>query len=197
MGVLHFESYLPSELAKMPEREIRKEYSRLRSIARKRLQRLSEGGYEMTTAYRMNQNRYRTLKELNDSPKQLAERLSDLSRFISARSSTVTGQKGIEQDRITSLHEAGYTWINRKNIKAFGEFMNYVKALFPKHPSATPELADQLFSGYRILRKREFSPESMQKLFVQFVEKQTPDSYYLQPSFKDIPAGYRSKTPWG
>ena len=197
MGVLHFESYLPSELAKMPEREIRKEYSRLRSVAQKRLQRLSEGGYEMTTAYRMNQNRYRTLKELNDSPKQLAERLSDLSRFISARSSTVTGQKGIETERLQSLHASGYEWVNKSNLREFGQFMNYMKSLFPRHPSASAEQAAQLFNGYRALRQQAISPEQMQERFMAFIERETPDRYYLQPSFKDIPAGYKSKTPWG
>lgn len=197
MGVLHFESYLPSDLAKMPEREIRKEYSRLRSVAQKRLQRLSEGGYEMTTAYKMNARKFRKLSELGDNPKQLAERLSDLSRFISARSSTVTGQKGIETERLASLYESGYTWVNRSNLREFGQFMNYLKSLFPRHPSANAEQAAQLFSGYRALRQQAISPEQMQEQFMAFIERETPDSYLLQPTFKDVPAGYKAKTPWG
>lgn len=196
MAQLRFESYTPGALAKYDEKALRREYSRLRSVAQKSIQRLQQAGFTNTTAYKMNVNRYITLDKVK-SKKDLISRLSDVSRFVTSRAHTVSGTKAIQAERIESLHESGYTWINAKNIKAFGEFMNYLKMLFPKHPSADPQTASELFSGYRALRKRGFDPQKMQELFNEWLSKNSPDSYFLRPAFTDIPENLRVKTPWG
>lgn len=196
MANLRFESYLPTALEQLGEKELRKEYSRLRDIAQKRLQRLSEGGYETSVAYRMNRDRYKKLRDIR-STGELVERLSDLSRFIEARSSSVTGQKGIERDRLASLKESGYDFVNRQNLREFGEFMNYMKSLFPKHPSASAEVASALFAGYREKRAQAKTPQEMHDLFTAWLEKEKPDTYYLQPAFREVPTSKKYKTPWG
>lgn len=196
MAQLRFESYTPGALAKYDEKALRKEYSRLRSVAQKSIQRLQQAGFTSTTAYKMNVNRYITLDKVK-SKKDLISRLSDVSRFVTSRAHTVSGTKAIQRERISSLHSSGYTWVNSQNIKAFGEFMNYLKQLFPKHPSADPQTASTLFSGYRALRNRGLEPEQMQSLFTEWVQKNSPDSYFLRPAFTDIPESLRVPTPWG
>lgn len=196
MAQLRFDSYTPGALAKYDEKALRKEYSRLRSVAQKAIQRLQQAGFTNTTAYKLNVNRYITLDKVK-SKKDLISRLSDVSRFVTSRAHTVSGTKAIQKERITSLHASGYTWVNSQNIKAFGEFMNYLKQLFPKHPSADPQTASTLFSGYRALRNRGLEPEQMQSLFTAWVQKNSPDSYFLRPAFTDIPENLRVKTPWG
>lgn len=194
-SVLRFDSYLPSELSKMDTRSLRKEYSRLRDIAHKRLARMGESEFKTSTAYQLNVNKYKKLKNIR-SEKELISRLSDLSRFVEARSSTVTGQKGIISDRLNTLHENGYNFVNRENLTEFGRFMNYIKALFPHHPSASAGDASTMFQGYRELRKSGIGGERMQELFMQFLEKQTPDSYLLRPAFAEVPSNAKYKTPW-
>lgn len=195
MAQLRFESYTPGALSRMSERELRREYSRLRSVAKKSLERLKAGGFEKTTAYKLNVNRYVTLANVRNK-KDLVNRLSDLSRFVSSRAHTVSGMKAIQAERIETLQGSGYTWVNKTNIAEFGNFMNYLKQLFPKHPSADPQTASTLFSGYRALRRQGLDPEQMQAMFTEWVQKNTPDSYLLRPAFTDIPAGLRVKTPW-
>lgn len=196
MAQLRFESYTPGALSHKSERELRKEYSRLRSVADKAIKRLRQAGFTNTTAYKMNVNRYIKLAEVK-SKKDLVSRLSDLSRFVSSRAHTVSGTKAIQKERISSLHASGYTWVNSQNIKEFGEFMNYLKQLFPKHPSADPQTASTLFSGYRALRNRGLEPEQMQELFTEWISKNSPDTYFLRPAFTNIPENLRVKTPWG
>ena len=195
MAQLRFESYTPGALAKYDEKALRREYSKLRSVAKKRLERLQAGGYTNTTAYKMNINRYITLDKVK-SKKDLISRLSDVSRFVTARGGTVKGQKAIAKERISTLHESGYTFVNESNIKEFGNFMNFLKALFPKHPSADARIAQTLFSGYRTLRKKNMEPEQLQVVFEEWMEKNTPDSYLLRPAVTDIPESLRVKTPW-
>ena len=63
--------------------QIRAEYSRLRSIARKRLERLAVNEPE-SYAYRHNKDLYKPVKEL--TPAQMKERLYQVARFVADRS---------------------------------------------------------------------------------------------------------------
>lgn len=196
MAVLKFKSYTPGALAKYDEKALRREYSRLRSTAKKALERLEAAGYTNTNVYRLNINRYITLDKIG-SKKDLISRLSDVSRFVSSRAHMVRGQKAIAKERIATLHEHGYTFVNESNIREFGNFINFLKALFPKHPSADEHIAQTLFNGYRELRKKNIEPEQLQVIFEEWMEKNTPDVYYLKPPVTDIPENLKVKTPWG
>ena len=195
MASLKFDSYLPSDLTKRSEKELRAEYTRLRDIAVKRLKRLGASEYKSSAAYQINKNKFIKLGQMKNAD-ELASRLSDLSRFVSARSSSITGQRGLERDRIMALQESGYDFVNKSNLREFGLFMNYLKSLFPRHPSADAETAQQLFTGYRELRGRAKSPEDMQELFMRFLEREAPNTYFLRPSFTDVPEHLKVKTPW-
>ena len=194
--LLTFDSYLPSELSKRDPRELRKEYTRLRDIAEKRLKTMKKSEFRTSIAYQLNANKYKKLRNMR-SEKEMISLLSDLSKFVSARSSKVTGQRAIIKDRLSTLHENGYTFVNRENLAEFGRFMNYIKALFPQHPSATDgQEAETMFQGYKELRSKDISAADMQELFVAFLEKNIPDSYLLKPAFTDIPSTVKKKTPW-
>ena len=194
--LLTFDSYLPSELSKRDPRELRKEYTRLRDIAQKRLKTIGASEFKTSTAYQLNVNKYKKLRNMQ-SEKELISKLSDLSKFVSARSSKVTGQREIIKDRLNTLHESGYFFVNKENLKEFGTFMNYIKALFPQHPSARDGgEAATMFQGYKELRNKDISAADMQELFVAFLEKNIPDSYLLKPAFTDIPSTVKKKTPW-
>ena len=99
---------------------IRREYARLRDIAQKRLERLgrNEPG---SFAYTRNVGKYAPTKTLTTG--QIKALLPDLAKFIAARTGTVTGISAQRNKSIETLRSHGYTFINRSNIKEFGEYM--------------------------------------------------------------------------
>ena len=123
----NMEYYTKSALSsgEWSDAEIRREYSRLRDIAQKRLQRLARnepGSY----AYKKNVGQYPVLKEVGTEGAR--ELLPRLARFIGAKTGTVQGIREQRNKALETLREHGYTFINKGNIKQFGEFMEAYRA---------------------------------------------------------------------
>ena len=110
------------EGGKEAEKAVRKEYTRLRDIAQKRLKRMGATMWAETQTYQRNVNHYPKLKDIQ-SPSELAARLSDLSRFIEAQTSTVSGMEQQMKKSLKTLHENGYMFVTRENYLDFGKFM--------------------------------------------------------------------------
>lgn len=100
--------------------EIRKEYSRIRGIAVKRLIRLARSGFGETSVYKYNVFNTKKLSKLTE--KQIPLALSQLARFLDNPLSTVTGQKAQRKQKIEKLQSYGYD-VNEKNFQSFVEFM--------------------------------------------------------------------------
>lgn len=103
------------------ESEIRKEYSRLRAIAVKRLSRLSKAGFGKSSAYKYNATNTKKLSEL--SQRQVPLALSQLARFIDKPLSTVTGQYDLRDRKIKKLRSYGYD-VTEENFQNFTDFMD-------------------------------------------------------------------------
>lgn len=99
---------------------IREEYSRLRSIARKRLERLERLEPD-SYAYRHNVGVYKPLKELTQT--EVIKLLPELAQFIAAKTGTVTGIRAARLKAIEKLQEHGYEQINESNYKTFASWM--------------------------------------------------------------------------
>lgn len=108
--------------------EAKKEYTRLRNIANKRLKRLADAGYEYTDIYRANSGKYPAARTF-DNPRQLYQHLSALAWFISAKGSTVSGQKDTEAKIQATLTEHFGTPADM-DLKKFGSFMEYMRAKY-------------------------------------------------------------------
>lgn len=102
--------------------DIRKEYTRLRDIAQKRLKRMGGTMFRKTQMYKRNVNHYPLLKNIQ-SEAELAARLSDLSRFITAQTSTVSGMRNQMKRSLATLHEHEYNFVTEENFISFGKFM--------------------------------------------------------------------------
>lgn len=126
--VLHYDLGWYDVTTLKSEKEMRKEYARLREVARKRLARMEDTPAERSQAYRMNRYRYEKPQSQIETVGELGRRLSDLARFINAKSSTVTGQRQIRMKSIQTLHEHGYGFVNEKNIYEFAEFMEWFRS---------------------------------------------------------------------
>ena len=113
----------------MTEKEMRKEYSRLRKVASGRLRTLenSEWGKHIVT-WRDYVGEFPAGR--GRSKAEIAHRLSTAYYFLSLKTSTVSGIREIRDKFLETMHDSGYTWINNDNYYDFIEFMDTVKSYY-------------------------------------------------------------------
>lgn len=160
--------YIPTKIkAEIQENRaaVRKEYTRLRDIAQKRLKRLKAAGLDNTQAYLRNYKHYLKLKDIK-SDSELAARLSDLSRFIIAKGSTVSGQKDIMKKSLNTLHDTGYTFVNEGNFRDFGKFMEEYRNQMLDMSYDSGDAADL----YGVVVKHQMDPEKVKADFEFWLE---------------------------
>ena len=100
-----YELYTPIKMESMTEAQIRAEYSRLRSVGNKRLQRLEAAGIGMRA---LKGYRFPTIAQIESSSKStVASELSSLSRWLGNYRSTITGERQfLEEFRDMIRHKA-------------------------------------------------------------------------------------------
>ena len=113
----------------MTEKEMRKEYSRLRKVANGRLRTLenSEWGKHSVT-WRDYVGEFPAGR--GRSKAEIAHRLSTAYYFLSLKTSTVSGIREIRDKFLETMHDEGYTWVNKDNYYDFIEFMVTVKSYY-------------------------------------------------------------------
>lgn len=144
-----FEQYHIEADILTPE-EMRAHYSYLRTIANKRLSRFKGSEFEDSLSYTKNKDKFVHLSKI-DNERELRHRLYELNKFIRAESSSVTGLKRIRDRAIETAHERGMTWLNKSNIKQFGEYMDFLRSKYGAKQFDS-ERAQELF-GQSIKRK--------------------------------------------
>ena len=86
-----YDIYTPYKMESMTEAQIRSEYSKLRSVANKRLQRLDSAGRGMRA---LSGYRFPTIAQIESSSKDtVASELANVSRWLGDYRSTITGEK--------------------------------------------------------------------------------------------------------
>lgn len=98
--------YTPLRMESMTDAQIRAEYSRLRSVANKRLQRLEAVGLGMKaqTGYK-----FPTIAQIQSSSKStVASELANVSRWLSDYRSTITGEKQFIEEFQEMMAGKGY-----------------------------------------------------------------------------------------
>lgn len=118
-----YDEYYPYKLEQLDEIALRKEYSRLREIANRRLKRLLASEYKETDLAKEYAGGFAILAEVEDLPRELTM----LARFVASERTSVTGLKRIEKQTISTLQEHGYDFVNTKNVRQFGAFMEEMR----------------------------------------------------------------------
>lgn len=134
------EWYLPhSAKANMPEHEkqIREEYSRLRSIARKRLERIQGTEWESSDIYRQNVGKFKPLSQISES--ELPGYLDAVSRFVISQRSSIKGLEQYRKASVENLQKQGFSFVNEKN---YNEVVRFFEA-------ARIANINRLFDSYR------------------------------------------------
>ena len=123
------EVYTPQGLRKNLEyKEARAEYARLRSVALRRLKTFEGTEYTESQIYKRFSGYFPTLTEIGTNKARLLHYLTDAARFLQREGSTLAGQKRIESRTIDTLHERGYGFVNKENLRRFGEYMKIARA---------------------------------------------------------------------
>ena len=149
--------YTPEALqsGSLSEKEIRDEYRRLRNIANKRIERLEKAGYEQSQTYIRNVGAYKSPS--NYTVPELQYKLYQISKFVAAKSSTVSGMRLIEKEAIETLQEKGLGRIN--NLQEFGDFMSWARTKY-KSSEFDSERAAEIFNE---AKRRNIGIEEIKK----------------------------------
>ena len=109
-------------------KDVRKEYSRLRSIWRKRYERLLKSDYkDINIVTDRPIQRYKQLKDIT-SDREIYHLLSELSTIIASDRTTVTGLKKREKEQMQHINDVYGTELkNHEDLLNFGHFMEQVR----------------------------------------------------------------------
>lgn len=143
-------------------KEQRAEYQRLRSIALKRLKTFENTPYTTSNIYRYNVGRYPTLSEIK-TESQLAYKLSDLARFLRARTSTLSGMREARRKQIEALNEQG---IPETELESFGKFMDLARTMLSEMEYDSEKVVDK----YKNMSKKD--DDAVQKLVLHRYKQQ-------------------------
>ena len=101
-----YDVYTPYRMESMTEKQIRAEYSKLRSVANKRLQRLEKAGIGKRA---LSGYQFPTIAQIESSSKStVSSELASVSRWLSDYRSTITGEKQFLSEFREMMQDKGY-----------------------------------------------------------------------------------------
>lgn len=149
--------------------EARAEYSRLRSAAVKRLQRLSGTEGERYSAFRMYGKEGFSPLPKNASASEVGRALADVYHFLEMKTSSIGSIRASQRNAIKTLNERGYGFINKGNIREFGEFMEAARQ--QKVASDNRGGSPVIVELYETVKRLQISPEQVQRRFSYWLSK--------------------------
>lgn len=115
--------YTPAGLETWPEKELRAEYTRLRDIAQKRIKRLSRDPVAQTSSiYHEFEHGFERLRDIK-TREGLERAMADVSRFVRARGSTVTGARESLQRRTAQMTDVTLDDVEPDEYMSLDEWM--------------------------------------------------------------------------
>lgn len=113
----------------VPDAELRRVYSSLRSTFNKRINTLLKSEFGNIPEIQWAATAFPTLKEAGYTRSELAFKTNQLLRFLDSPSYSVTGRRETERQTIQTLNRIGFTNVNKGNIRLFGQFIDYARTI--------------------------------------------------------------------
>lgn len=163
----------------MTMNEMRKEYSELRSIARKRVERFGKGEFSWTQSYRKAfyefTTKFRPISELGDiSKSDFAKLIRTLKNFKNNKEYSTRGLQQIRAKSLETLHSYKdaegkkiYDFVNKKNWRDWVEFIEWWKDTHGD-PEGSPIVEEMKL--YMDFLKSGMSHEDAQREFQKYEE---------------------------
>ena len=164
------EYYMPEILRQgiLTQEQMKAEYTRLRNVANKRLLRMQDTRFERYQSFQQNEGKFIPVSQIS-SERELIYRLSEVQRFITAKTSTISGIRDIERRTLESLRESGYTFITSKNLAEFGEFMAEYRA---QHLNEIYD-SDEAYKLFVATKRRGLGVEQIRGDFAYWMENRS------------------------
>ena len=168
--------YTPYYLNKHTEAELRKEYSKLRSIVRKRQERLEKSEFADLEEVK-HYGKLPPVAQIKNK-QQLVYALAEAKRFLS-QDISITRFKRERKDMIAKLNANGYDFITPQNFTSFVEFMESMR-IIAQNTIVDSEIIAMLYNS---VSKGKIPVSKLQKWFSDFIKKQEqaardyPDKY--------------------
>lgn len=146
-------------------KDVRKEYSRLRSIWRKRYERLLKSYYKDINLVKDRPiQRYKQLKDIT-SDREIYHLLSELATIIASDRTTVTGLKKQEKEQMQHINEVYGTELKtHEDLLNFGRFMEQLRDF------ASDRIYDSDFAVELYSDGEKLSTGKMLELYKEFLK---------------------------
>lgn len=146
-------------------KDVRKEYSRLRSIWRKRYERILKSDYKDINLVKDRPiQRYKQLKEIT-SDREIYHLLSELATIIASERTTVTGLKKQEKEQMKHLNDVYGTELKtHEDLLNFGSFMEQLRDF------ASDRIYDSDFAVDLYSEGEKLSTGKMLELYKEFLK---------------------------
>lgn len=166
-GGLH-DYYVTESAFYFTPQEARAEYARLRREANRRLEVLRRSDFKNIKAVTNRPADYAALPR-GASEKEVRRALFDVARFISLKTSSLKGARAARREWVSSMQDAGYTWVNEKNADEFGRFLGAVQE---SEAASGYDSGDKAgYSGlFRLAKKKNIDPQEMAKDFQYWMQ---------------------------
>lgn len=147
------------------KKEVRKEYSRLRSIWRKRYERLLKSDYkDLNLVTDRPIQRYKQLKEIT-SDREIYHLLSELATIIASDRTTITGLKKQEKEQMKHINDVYGTELKtHEDLLNFGRFMEQLRDF------ASDRIYDSDFAVDLYSEGEKLSTGKMLELYKEFLK---------------------------
>lgn len=146
-------------------KDVRKEYSRLRSIWRKRYERLLKSDYKDINLVKDRPiQRYKQLKDIT-SDREIYHLLSELATIIGSDITTVTGLKKREKDQMQHINDMYGTELKtHEDLLNFGRFMEQLRDF------ASDRIYDSDFAVELYSEGEKLSTDKLLDLYKEFLK---------------------------
>lgn len=146
-------------------KDVRKEYSRLRSIWRKRYERFLKSDYkDVNLVIDRSIQRYKQLKDIT-SDRELYHLLSELATIIASDRTTITGLKKQEKEQMKHINDVYGTELKtHEDLLNFGRFMEQLRDF------ASDRIYDSDFAVELYSDGEKLSTGKMLELYKEFLK---------------------------
>lgn len=146
-------------------KDVRKEYSRLRSIWRKRYERLLKSDYKDINLVKDRPiQRYKQLKDIT-SDREIYHLLSELATIIESDRTTVTGLKKQEKEQMQHINDVYGT-----ELKTHEDFLNFGRFMEQLRDFASDRIYDSDFAVDLYSDGEKLSTGKMLELYKEFLK---------------------------
>lgn len=146
-------------------KDVRKEYSRLRSIWRKRYERLLKSDYkDINLVTDRPIQRYKQLKDIT-SDREIYHLLSELATIIASDRTTVTGLKKQEKEQMKHINDVYGT-----ELKTHEDFLNFGRFMEQLRDFASDRIYDSDFAVELYSDGEKLSTGKMLELYKEFMK---------------------------